>query len=54
MGQVGPNVKSQPISNVDVHRFSFSPVGFDPHPSQVDSESGTAPQFNWRIPQIAI
>ena len=43
MGQVGPNVKSQPTSNVDVHRFSFSPVGFDPHPSQVDSESGTAP-----------
>ena len=28
MGQVGPNVKSQPTSNVDVHRFSFSPIWF--------------------------
>ena len=28
---------------VDVHRFSLSPVGFDPHLCQVDSESGTAP-----------
>ena len=48
MGQVGPNVKMnvkcKPTSNVaDVHRCSFSPVGFDPHPCQADSKSGTAP-----------
>ena len=34
----------KPTSNVaDVHRCSFSPVGFDPHPCQADSKSGTAP-----------
>ena len=38
-----PNVKSKKQHGVDVHRFSLSPVGFDPHPCQVDSESGTAP-----------
>ena len=47
VGQVGPNVKMnvkcKPTSTVDVHRCSFSPVGFDPHLCQADSKSGTAP-----------
>ena len=54
MGQVGPNVKMskcKPTSNVaDVHRCSFSPVGFDPHPCQADSKSGTAPTFQLAHP----
>ena len=37
-----PNVKVNQ-HGVDVHRFSLSPVGFDPHPCQVDSESGILP-----------
>ena len=43
VGQVLVRMSKVNQHGVDVHRFSLSPVGFDPHTCQVDSESGTAP-----------
>ena len=43
VGQVLVRMSKVNQHGVDVHRFSLSPVGFDPHLCQVDSESGTAP-----------